>query len=410
LLVPGWKRGQYRNNRLLARKTRQEKHSTNKQAMWRRTTARWSSSSSSAGNYTFKNRKSGGGGTAGKQQSNTIRPPFLPETTASKKALVVGSSGMLGRAIVHELQEKHDMKVLQADVLAPQPSSSSSNSRNSALSFCDLSQSASLADLTVHLATGVSQFLNLERGETLDVVVCAAGGWAGNPPLRSSSSKHETLEQEMAAQAILYAETIDRMRQVNLDPVLATSHLLQAQLLSRNGLYVVMGATAALQPTPDMIGYGIAKSATHYAIQTLAVGKSALHFHIVASDRQLRGVRALGIIAVSKLSPFAAARCVGTTTVDRQRHSLCGVGTNRRSKGANLDRKMLAECMNASLVCLGLQIQQQDPAQLKIGLLTSNAQGGFTVPVTLIHRKKGSPESNTGRHSYGRIGRLRVQG
>jgi dihydropteridine reductase len=128
-----------------------------------------------------------------------------------------------------------------------------------------------LADLTVHLATGVSQFLNMERGETLDVVVCAAGGWAGNPSLqRSSSSPLETLEQEIATQAIIYAETIDRMRQVNLDPVLATSYLLQAQLMGRNGLFVVMGATAALQPTPDMIGYGIAKAATHYAVQTLA--------------------------------------------------------------------------------------------------------------------------------------------
>jgi dihydropteridine reductase len=229
--------------------------------MWRRTTARWLS------NYTFKNRKSSGGGTAGKQ-SNNIRPPFVPETTASKKALVVGSSGTLGRAIVHELQEKHNMKVLQADVVAPPPLSSS---RKSAVSFCDLSQSTSLADLTVHLATGVSQFLNLDRGETLDVVVCAAGGWAGNPSLqRSSSSPLETLGQEIATQAIIYAETIDRMRQVNLDPVLATSYLLQAQLLGRNGLLVVMGATAALQPTPDMIGYGIAKAATHYAVQTLA--------------------------------------------------------------------------------------------------------------------------------------------
>lgn len=242
--------------------------------MWRRTTARWLSSNN---NYIFKNRKSGGGGTAGKQQSNNnnkIRPPFVPETTtASKKALVVGSSGTLGRAIVQELQDKHNMKVLQADVLAPPPPSSSSSSRSSALSFCDLSQSASLADLTVHLATGVGQFLNLERDETLDVVVCAAGGWAGNPSLlqRSSSTMpHETLEQEMAAQAMVYAETIDRMRHVNLDPVLATSYLLQAQLLSRNSLFVIIGATAALQPTPDMIGYGIAKAATHYAVQTLA--------------------------------------------------------------------------------------------------------------------------------------------
>jgi hypothetical protein len=47
--------------------------------------------------------------------------------------------------------------------------------------------------------------------------------------------------------------------------------------------------------------------------------------------------------------------------------------------------------MNASLVWIGLQIQQQDPAQLDIGLLDGNAQGGFAIPVTLFTGKKKVP-------------------
>jgi dihydropteridine reductase len=241
---------------------------TNPIKMWRRTTAVWSS----AANYTFKQQPKKG----------LVRAPFVPEEPISggskKTALVVGSSGTLGRAIVQELQEKHNMKVLQADVVGPSSATllSSSASRSGGggdsdddVAFCDLSQSTSLADLTVNLATGVSNFLQLDQGETLDVVVCAAGGWTGNPPLQSPHI-HDSMADEMTAQAILYAETIDRMRQVNLDPVLATAYLLQARFLSRDSLMVVMGATAALQPTPDMIGYGLAKAATHSAVQTFA--------------------------------------------------------------------------------------------------------------------------------------------
>lgn len=43
------------------------------------------------------------------------------------------------------------------------------------------------------------------------------------------------------------------------------------------GLFVVIGAAAALSPTPGMMGYGIAKSAAHHLVHTLGAitGKAA---------------------------------------------------------------------------------------------------------------------------------------
>ena len=35
------------------------------------------------------------------------------------------------------------------------------------------------------------------------------------------------------------------------------------------GLFVVMGATAALAPTPGMLAYGLSKNAVHHVVQTL---------------------------------------------------------------------------------------------------------------------------------------------
>jgi dihydropteridine reductase len=198
--------------------------------------------------------------------------PFVPETLGSKKALVVGSSGALGREIVHQLQTHHDMTVLQADVSAPPTTISSFSSKSSSSSshnksptssslFCDLSQSSSnLSQLTVHLADAVGTFL--DQGETLDVVVCAAGGWAGNPPMANNVNRDTIM-----AHAQAYGETMDHMRRVNLNPVLATGFLIP-YYMSRDSLLVMIGATAALQPTPDMLAYGMAKAATHFCVQS----------------------------------------------------------------------------------------------------------------------------------------------
>merc|ERR1719410_1234499 len=41
------------------------------------------------------------------------------------------------------------------------------------------------------------------------------------------------------------------------------------EFMKRNGLFVALGANAALEPTPTMIAYGNCKAASHNLIQTL---------------------------------------------------------------------------------------------------------------------------------------------
>lgn len=42
------------------------------------------------------------------------------------------------------------------------------------------------------------------------------------------------------------------------------------EYLNRGGLLTMTGALAAVEPTPGMIGYGIAKAAVHHLVQDLA--------------------------------------------------------------------------------------------------------------------------------------------
>ncbi len=51
----------------------------------------------------------------------------------------------------------------------------------------------------------------------------------------------------------------------------ASAHLASA-LLKPNGLLVFTGSAAALTSTPGMLGYGMAKAATHQLVSSLAAG------------------------------------------------------------------------------------------------------------------------------------------
>ncbi|KAH7979221.1 hypothetical protein HPB49_008776 [Dermacentor silvarum] len=56
--------------------------------------------------------------------------------------------------------------------------------------------------------------------------------------------------------------------------VIASS--LASKHLKDGGLLALTGAKAALEPTPGMIGYGMAKAAVHHLVQSLAGNKSGL--------------------------------------------------------------------------------------------------------------------------------------
>jgi len=135
------------------------------------------------------------------------------------------------------------------------------------------------------------------QGYGLDAIICASGGWKGDPePILEDSETDDQdkggifgSERRMEQDATQYVEAIDTMRRMNLDPVLAAGYIAQ-QYMNPNGLVVVIGATAALSPTPGMLGYGLAKAASHHFVQTLGActGKSVVSKATRKAGRKVR--------------------------------------------------------------------------------------------------------------------------
>jgi len=108
------------------------------------------------------------------------------------------------------------------------------------------------------------------------VIVVASGGWEGDPKQTEPNLKKNDLPllpdekaELLHADAQSYTESVVRMRRMNLDPVIAAGFVAQHLSSNENSLMVVMGASAALSPTPGMMGYGLAKVGTHHLVQTL---------------------------------------------------------------------------------------------------------------------------------------------
>uniref|UniRef100_A0A7S4IAM6 Dihydropteridine reductase n=1 Tax=Vannella robusta TaxID=1487602 RepID=A0A7S4IAM6_9EUKA len=149
-------------------------------------------------------------------------------------ALVYGGAGQLGDAIVRVFSE------------------------NGFDTFCVDFRESSTAKVSICL-TGevqsdvdkVAEQLTNEKA-SLDVVICAAGGWAGG---------------DIKSKDILAG--VDKMYKFNIQSAVACSHL-ASHYLKEGGLLVLTGAAAATGPTPGMIAYGITKAATHHLISSLA--------------------------------------------------------------------------------------------------------------------------------------------
>ena len=151
--------------------------------------------------------------------NNLVRRSISSSNVISKTALVLGSSGCLGRAVSQHLSNNLNLQVIGADV-AELPNETDST-LNGFISIPKLRGSEPLAEMTTSLVQGA--FDILDEGEEIDVIVCASGGWQGDPdpPLRNSS------EDEFLAGAKSYGETIDKMISMNLYPVLSAGYLAQ---------------------------------------------------------------------------------------------------------------------------------------------------------------------------------------
>ncbi|XP_037930230.1 dihydropteridine reductase-like [Teleopsis dalmanni] len=95
------------------------------------------------------------------------------------------------------------------------------------------------------------------NGEKLDAVICVAGGWAGG-----NSKKDLAKNADLMWRQSVWTSTI--------------SAAVAAQYLKEGGLLALTGAKPALQGTPGMIGYGMAKAAVHQLTRSLAEKDSGL--------------------------------------------------------------------------------------------------------------------------------------
>jgi NAD(P)-dependent dehydrogenase (short-subunit alcohol dehydrogenase family) len=137
-----------------------------------------------------------------------------------KTALVLGSSGCLGRHVAQHLSNKLNMRVIGADV-GEHPNDADST-LNGFVSVPSLKGKPSLADMTTSLLQGVSDLL--EDGDEISAIICASGGFEvdPNPPTRGASAEFDFL---LGANA--YADTIERMIAANLYPVLSAGYIAQ---------------------------------------------------------------------------------------------------------------------------------------------------------------------------------------
>ena len=138
-------------------------------------------------------------------------------SSRKKTALVLGSFGCLGRAVVRHLALQLNMQVLGADVV--ELPNDTDTILDGFISVPNLKKNPALADITSALVEGVSN--NLGDGDQIDVIVCASGGWQGDPEM----PKPDATDAEVIAGARAYGETIDKMISMNLYPVLAAGYV-----------------------------------------------------------------------------------------------------------------------------------------------------------------------------------------
>lgn len=187
-------------------------------------------------------------------------------------ALVVGSSGSLGRTLTRYLSSELHVNVIGADVMPPKENDQDHDQQHLhgfvELPLLQPGTSPSLPDLTVAMVDGLSQLLDDDEGKPvaeLNAIISVAGGWEGDPVLPPPS----TNLNEILDGARQYASTIESMAGKNLYPLLAAGYAANYFLSDDDGLLVAIGATVALGATPGMLGYGLSKAGTHHFVQTL---------------------------------------------------------------------------------------------------------------------------------------------
>ncbi|CAL1548562.1 unnamed protein product [Lymnaea stagnalis] len=161
---------------------------------------------------------------------------------AQGRVLVYGGKGALGSSVVNYLKKKSywvgsiDLSVNEhadANVL--------------------VKSDASMPEQEEDVSAQVGVLLGEHK---LDAIFCVAGGWAGG-------------------NAKKIVEPAEAMWKQSVWPSVITASL-ASKYLKEGGVVTLPGAQPALQGTPGMIGYGIAKAAVHQLTKSLAGENSGL--------------------------------------------------------------------------------------------------------------------------------------
>ncbi|KAI8979282.1 hypothetical protein BDF20DRAFT_868649 [Mycotypha africana] len=162
------------------------------------------------------------------------------------KILVYGGAGALGRCLVSHFKSK-GYAVINVDFFENKEADFNALAKEGQT----LVQQGQAIDEAVSAALGGA-------ANKLCAIFCVAGGWAGgNAGSEDFLKSSETMLNQSVNSSFIAAR-------------LATNHL------KPGGLLTMTGALAALEATPGMIGYGVAKAAVHHLVKNLAEPSSGL--------------------------------------------------------------------------------------------------------------------------------------
>lgn len=181
---------------------------------------------------------------------------------SNKKAvLIIGSSGALGGAIAQHLKTVHGCFTVGADLRAP-PSQNSQQYLDTVLELS--ADYSSIPELAYGLETGLEETLEAEEGSRVEfnAIIVASGGFATDPP---------PPEDPNSPQQYKAANVYEHMMKLNYNPVVAAGMLIPRYMTLDNGLFVAIGATAALAPSPTLLAYTSSKAAAHAYLQSLGL-------------------------------------------------------------------------------------------------------------------------------------------
>ncbi|XP_047996889.1 dihydropteridine reductase [Leguminivora glycinivorella] len=162
---------------------------------------------------------------------------------ASGRIVVYGGRGALGAACVNHFKSAN-WWVANVDL----------NPNETADVNITVPKDASWVQQEEHVVNELAAAL---QGQKVNAVICVAGGWAGGNAAKDLSKQADLMWRQSVWSSSIAAT-------------------LAAKYLAPGGLLALTGAKAALDATPGMIGYGMAKAAVHQLTKSLGAKDSGL--------------------------------------------------------------------------------------------------------------------------------------